>query len=63
VPTITITAEKAGEAYDRSQWTGVGKRELDAEAQRETERWQGLSTTERMTDFAKQNKYGLIAAG
>jgi hypothetical protein len=60
IPCICISAEKAGEAYDRSQWTGVGKMELDLVQEREKRRWQGLGGGEKMGDWAKRNKYGII---
>jgi len=62
VPCVSISAEKAGEAYDQSMWTGVGKREIDALATRESARWDQLTTTGKMKDWAGRNKYGIIAA-
>jgi hypothetical protein len=60
VPCVTIAAEKAGEAYERSQWTGVGVEELKKTAKIEEERWSGLSTGEKVGDWAKRNKYGIL---
>ncbi|EIW73244.1 hypothetical protein M231_07877 [Tremella mesenterica] len=63
LPCISITAEKAGEAYERSQWTGIGKRELDSKAQREEERWERMSIQEKVKDWTGRHKYGVIAGG
>jgi hypothetical protein len=61
VPCISISGEKAGEAFERSKWTGVGKEELDRERFRKETRWESLSTTGKVKDWAARNKWGLIA--
>jgi hypothetical protein len=63
LPCLSISAEKAGEAYERSQWSGIGKRELDMKEKRESERLAGLSTQARLNDWAGRNRYGIIAGG
>ena len=63
LPCMSISAEKAGEAYERSQWKGVGKRELDMKEKREEERLAEMSTTARFKDWAGRNRYGMIAGG
>ncbi|ORY22138.1 hypothetical protein BCR39DRAFT_508208 [Naematelia encephala] len=60
VPCFSISAEKAGEAYEREQWTGVGKQELDAKAQAALDRWSSLDTWGKVKDWSKSNKWGLI---
>ena len=60
LPLITVSGEKAGEAYDRSQWTGVGKMEIDAVEAKEQARWERLGTGEKLGDWAKRRKYGII---
>lgn len=62
LPGISIGAEKSGEAFDRSRWTGVGKREMDAVAERERTRWQGLGNGEKVQEWAKGNKWGIIGS-
>ncbi|WRT63270.1 uncharacterized protein IL334_000173 [Kwoniella shivajii] len=62
MPCVSISGEKAGEAYTRSQYDGIAKRELDREAQIEHERWQNLSTVQKGTDWAGRHKYGLVGA-
>jgi hypothetical protein len=63
LPCISITAEKSGEAYERSQWSGMGKRELDMKEKREQERLEALGTSARVKDWAGRNRYGIIAGG
>lgn len=62
VPCISITAEKSGEAYIRSTWSGQGKRELDRESQRALERWESLSNSQKAKDWAARHKWGMIGA-
>ncbi|KAK8844708.1 hypothetical protein IAR55_006557 [Kwoniella newhampshirensis] len=63
VPCVYISAEKAGERFSKSQYTGVGKRELDREHELERERWDKLSVVSKATDWAGRHKYGMIGAG
>lgn len=63
LPCISVSAEKAGEAYERSKWSGVGKRELDMKEKREEERLANMGTSARLSDWAGKNRYGLIAGG
>ncbi|TYJ57467.1 hypothetical protein B9479_001784 [Cryptococcus floricola] len=63
VPCISIFAEKAGEAYNRGQYTGVGQKELDYELEKERENWEKLSSWQKSTDWAARHKYGIIGAG
>jgi hypothetical protein len=63
LPCMSISAEKAGEAYERSQWKGIGKRDLDMKEKREQERLENLSTSGRISDWAGRNRYGIIAGG
>lgn len=60
VPSMSIGAEKAGEAYSRTQWTGVGKREMEAVELRERERWERLGTSGQIADWAKRRKWYII---
>jgi hypothetical protein len=63
LPCLSISAEKAGEAYERSQWSGIGKRELDMKEKREQERLANMGTGARLSDWAGRNRYGIIAGG
>jgi hypothetical protein len=60
VPLISVGAEKAGEAYQQSLWTGVGLKELTAEQQRAQDRWERLSTSEKVKDWAINHQYTLV---
>ncbi len=62
VPFVFISAEKAGEAYDRSTWTGAGKRELDMVEERERQRWDSLGFGEKFGDWGRRNRYGIIGS-
>ncbi|WWC67256.1 uncharacterized protein I206_101163 [Kwoniella pini CBS 10737] len=62
VPCISITAEKQGEAFTRSQYSGVAKLELDREAEIEHQRWQSLSSVQKLGDWAARHKYQLVGA-
>ncbi|WWC57651.1 uncharacterized protein I303_100184 [Kwoniella dejecticola CBS 10117] len=62
VPCISIAAEKQGEAFTRSQYSGVAKLELDKEAQLEDQRWQALSSAQKFGDWAGRHKYQLVGA-
>ncbi|WWD22739.1 hypothetical protein CI109_107232 [Kwoniella shandongensis] len=63
VPSVYISAEKAGERFSKSQYTGVGKRELDRELLEERERWDKLGFVGKTQDWAGRHKFGLIGAG
>jgi hypothetical protein len=62
IPCISIAAEKAGEAFIRSTWTGTGKNELDRDAQRAAMRWDSLGTWQKAQDWGSRHKWGLIGA-
>ncbi|EGN94433.1 hypothetical protein SERLA73DRAFT_144168, partial [Serpula lacrymans var. lacrymans S7.3] len=59
-PCISIQAERRGLAYDRAQWTGAGKMELDKEAAEAEARWNALSTKEKVKSWAIQHQYSII---
>ncbi len=60
IPCISVSAEKAGEAFERSQWSGTGKIELDKEAERERRRLEGMTVSDRVKDWASRNQFGII---
>jgi hypothetical protein len=60
VPLISVGAEKAGESYQQSLWTGVGLKELTVEQQRAQDRWEQLSTSEKVKDWAINHQYSLV---
>ncbi len=60
VPLISVTAEKAGEAYERSLWTGAGVKELETKAIKEQQRWDSLTTSEKVRDWASNHQYSIV---
>lgn len=60
VPLVSICAEKAGEEYERSQWTGVGKVELDKAESARRQRLESMSTGERLKDWAVSHQWGIV---
>jgi len=60
VPAFVIAAEQAGHAYERTQWTGVGKQELDAEKSAEQRHWESLDTKGKIKEWSARNKWGII---
>lgn len=63
VPSFVISAEHAGQRFEREHWHDIGKQELDAKAAREEQRWEALSTGEKLKDFANRHQYGIILGG
>lgn len=56
-------ARQAADRRVRRRRHDVGKAELDAVQSRQLQRWEGLSTSEKMKDFARRHQYGLILGG
>lgn len=63
MPTFVISAEHAGQQYERARWSGVGKEELDAVKARQNERWSSMSWSQKIADVAHRHEYGLILSG
>lgn len=63
VPSFVISAEHAGQAFERQHWHDSGKAELDAVASRAQSHWDALSVREKVNDFALRHQYGLILGG
>ncbi|KAJ7118558.1 hypothetical protein C8R43DRAFT_1036059 [Mycena crocata] len=62
-PALSIQAERRGLEYDKSQWEGDGVRILDAQEHYEMTRWQGMSTGDKITDWARRHEYSIIVGG
>lgn len=60
VPSFVISAEHAGQRYEREQWTGMGKEELDLEALRAQQHWKSMSASEKAQDWFARHEYGVI---
>ena len=59
-PLYAIQAERRGVEFDKSTWTGAGKRELDREEAAAEQHWEALSTTEKAKSWAMNNQYKVI---
>ncbi|KAJ6486462.1 hypothetical protein C8R47DRAFT_1177606 [Mycena vitilis] len=62
-PALSIQAERRGLEYDRSQWEGDGVMLLEKEEQHEMTRWESMSTSEKIGDWAERHEYSLIVGG
>ena len=63
VPSFVISAEHAGQKFERDHWSGVGKQELDTIKARQDERWNSLTLSQKISDVAQRHEYGLILSG
>ncbi|KAH8113324.1 hypothetical protein DFH11DRAFT_1601352 [Phellopilus nigrolimitatus] len=61
VPSFVISAERAGLAYDKSQWDDIGKAEIDSVDARNAVRWRSMSAKDKFADFAMRHQYSLIS--
>lgn len=59
-PTYAIQSERRGVEFDESTWTGAGKALLDDKERKEENRWEALSSGEKMKDWAMRNQYKVI---
>ncbi|KAI0082489.1 hypothetical protein K474DRAFT_1655263 [Panus rudis PR-1116 ss-1] len=60
VPAFIISAEKAGQRFEREQWSDVGKMEIDEVHRREQQRWESLTFGQKVRDVAVRHEYGII---
>ncbi|CAL1701005.1 unnamed protein product [Somion occarium] len=60
VPSFVISAEKAGQRFERERWTGIGKYELDTVQAREQARWDRMTLGQKVRDVAIRHQYGMI---
>ncbi|KAI0638033.1 hypothetical protein C8Q77DRAFT_1088979 [Trametes polyzona] len=60
VPSFVISAEHAGQRFEEQRWHDAGKAELDAVQARQKARWENMTTTQKLSDFARRNEYGII---
>lgn len=63
VPSFVISAEHAGQRFEREHWHDQGKAELDAVEAREQRHWDSLDFKEKVKDFAARHQYGIILGG
>ncbi|EDR12278.1 uncharacterized protein LACBIDRAFT_311516 [Laccaria bicolor S238N-H82] len=62
-PCLSIQAERRGLEYERSQWEGEGVRILDEKQLRDEKRWQSLTLTDKVGDWAARHEYSIILGG
>ncbi|KAF9057854.1 hypothetical protein BJ165DRAFT_1424036 [Panaeolus papilionaceus] len=62
-PTLAIQAERRGLEYDRSQWEGDSVKVLEEKEIQREKRWEGLSGSEKVADWALRHQYGMIMGG
>ncbi|KAJ7044858.1 hypothetical protein C8F04DRAFT_598859 [Mycena alexandri] len=62
-PALSIQAERRGLEYDRSQWEGDGVRLLDMQEHQEMSRWENLTTSDKIADWAARHEYSIIVGG
>ncbi|EIW82262.1 mitochondrion protein [Coniophora puteana RWD-64-598 SS2] len=60
-PLISIRAEHAGLEYERSKWTGVGKMEIDRQAEEENRRWASLGMKDKAAEWAANHQLSVIS--
>ncbi|TDL29633.1 hypothetical protein BD410DRAFT_780101 [Rickenella mellea] len=60
VPSFAIAAERAGLAYERSQWHDIGQEELDTVRGREQAKWDTMSSGQKFADFAARHQFSVI---
>jgi len=63
VPGIVIQAERRGLEYDRSQWGGAGKMELDREAEESRAAWEELSAKKKIMKWLVGHQYSIMFSG
>ncbi|CDO71354.1 hypothetical protein BN946_scf184908.g112 [Trametes cinnabarina] len=60
VPSFVISAEHASQRFEEQRWNDAGKAELDAVQARQRARWETMTTSQKVADFAKRHEYGII---
>jgi len=63
VPGVVIQAERRGLEYDRSQWGGAGKMELDREAEERRVAWEQLSVQSKVMKWLVGHQYSIMFGG
>ncbi|PPR02652.1 hypothetical protein CVT24_002135 [Panaeolus cyanescens] len=62
-PTLAIQAERRGLEYDRSQWEGDSVKVMNEKELQQEKRWDSLTGTEKIADFALRHQYSMIMGG
>lgn len=62
IPFISYFAETAGDAYQKTQWIGIGKEVEDAEVEAKRIKWEKLSGGEKVKEWAKEKQWSIVGA-
>ncbi|RDB20122.1 Respiratory supercomplex factor 2, mitochondrial [Hypsizygus marmoreus] len=62
-PILSIQAERRGLEYDKSQWKGEGVRILHGKQVAADERWEDMSTQDKIADWSNRHQYSIILGG
>jgi len=63
VPAVVIQAEHQSDAFQRAQWEGAGKMELDDEEKKRLQKWESMGYSERAYDYAARHQFGMVVGG
>ncbi|EJD53540.1 hypothetical protein AURDEDRAFT_110376 [Auricularia subglabra TFB-10046 SS5] len=63
VPAAVIQAERAGLAFDKSQWTGMGEIELQRREIQAQSKWASMDDYDKFKDWASRHKFGIVGGG
>ncbi|KAF9266269.1 hypothetical protein L218DRAFT_1075240 [Marasmius fiardii PR-910] len=59
-PCLTIQAERRGLEFDQAQWKDEGAQYLTEKEAKEQNRWDSLSTADKISDWASRHEYSII---
>jgi len=59
-PLLSIQAERRSIQYDESQWTGEGLKILHDRERKVDEKWNAMTTTQKIGDWASRHEYSII---
>ncbi|KAJ7098691.1 hypothetical protein B0H15DRAFT_821870 [Mycena belliarum] len=62
-PTLSIQAERRGLEYDKSQWEGAGVELINAQEHQELTRWEQMTMSDKVADWASRHEYSIIVGG
>jgi hypothetical protein len=60
VPACIIKAERDGNEFERTRWTGVGKAAMDDAAHEQQVHWESLDNKGKMLDWAARKRYTIV---
>ncbi|EJU06369.1 hypothetical protein DACRYDRAFT_19551 [Dacryopinax primogenitus] len=63
IPATVIQAEHESDLFQREQWQGAAKNELDEEEAQQLQRWEALGWAEKAYDYAARHQFGMVVGG